>query len=256
MNELAKINVTYDLPRITTDLAELENGIHELEIIYTGWVVRESDLPTAKKNTAELNKIAKAISDKRIEIAKAIKAPIDAMETELKALTSRITVLSLSIKAQTDAYESKRRYDRQAEILAFPEWVGDYMLFDEKWLNATATDKAIKENMAAQKQFFTNNALLITSTCNGKGLDALKYLDMLVNHREVAEIVATIESDSRIKAQYASTTTATPTETPVTSVEDDSDIYEFTVRFTATKRQQNALKDFITKNGIKYEVVE
>jgi len=256
MNDLTKFNVSYELPKITTDLAELKNAIEELETQYNGWLVREDDLPAAKKNVADLNKVAKAISDKRIELAKIIKAPIDVMESELKALTNRVTALATNIKVQTTQYEEKRRADRQAEILAFPEWVDAYMTFDEKWLNVATTDKTIKEGMAAQKQFFTNNALLISTTCNAKGLANDKYLEMLAQHREVAEIVALIENDANVKARYASEPITTPPETPQLTVDLEPEIYELTLRLTATKGQLVALEDFITKLGIKYETVE
>jgi len=257
MNELTKnVNVQYTLPEITVDFAELGNEIGALETQYANWVVQANDIPIAKKSVATFNKIVKAIDDKRIEIKKIISAPIAQMETDLKALTARITAIADNIKKQTDDFEVKRKEVRKAEILALPEWVGEYMTFDEKWLNATTTDKTILDNLAAQKQFFTNNALLISTTCNAKGLSGSKYLEMLANHKEVADIVLMIENDAKVKAEYANLNVPQAQETVVESVEIESDIYELTLHLTATKGQLTALKAFIEKLGIKYETVE
>lgn len=257
MNDITKITVAYQLPTITADLAEIEKGVSELEEQYTGWLVNSADIPDAKKTVSSLNKTSKALSDKRIEIVKAIKSPIDAFETSIKALCKRVDAVSDTINTQLKDYETKRTQDREIEIRAFPEWVGDYMIFDPKWTNISVTDKAIKDGMNAQKQFFTNNSLLISTTCNAKGLKSDKYLSMLAQHSEVATIVQIIENDAEVKETYHNT--ATPSVSmppqPIPTLEEQTEVYELTLKLTATKPQLNALKAKIIELGIQYEKI-
>lgn len=256
MNDLAKISVTYELPQIALNTAEIEAAIAELEEQYRGWIVVADDLHQAKKTVAELNKSAKAIEDKRIEMKKKISEPITAMENTLKALSKRINDLGNEIKAQTDGYEKKRVEDRTNEILAFPEWVAEYMAFDPKWTNITMTDKQIKEQMAMQKQFFTNNSLLIHTTCNAKGLKAEKYVGQLASGVAVAEIVASIENDAQVMMQYAQEARAVDSQIIVHTIEEETEVYDITLKLTATQPQLTALRKRIDELGIKYEVVD
>lgn len=255
MNEIAlkEIQITFELPKIEYDLTALKTQIEELKTQYSNWVVQEDDLPQAKKIMASLNKSAKMISDLRIATAKQIKKPIDELEVELKAFTKDIDTLTEEIKAQVNEYEEKRKSDKHDEILALPEWVAEYMVFDESWLNKSVSIEEIKVNLARQKNDFQNNSLLITATCKALGLVPEKYYQKLVNHEEVNEIVALIQNDQAIKEQYQDIVIV---EKPIEITQEDtkdSDLYTFTLKIKGTRLQLKLLKAFLEENKLEYE---
>ena len=112
MNEIAlrELQVSYDLPKITFDVAPLKEQVDTVTKQFKDWVVIEQDIAGAKDISAALNNTAKAINDKRIAIVKEIKAPIDEFENKLKSLTQQLKDTAQGIKTQIDTFiEAEKR---------------------------------------------------------------------------------------------------------------------------------------------------
>lgn len=258
MNELivSGITVQYDLPIVKADLTPIKAQVEQIIDQYKGWVVSESDIDVAKKTTASLNKTAKALSDKRIEIEKILKQPITDFTNELKDLTKQVEAVSNDLKKQLDDYEEQRKADKRNEILASPLWAS-YMNFNEEWLNKSTKQKDIEADLLRQKGIFTNNCLLVEATCNGLGLSSDKYLGMLAEKREINEIIERITNDNEVRKQYATTPQSPQQAVPTITQSDvqDTDKYTITIRLTTTKTRLKLLKEYLTENEIAYEKV-
>lgn len=260
MNEILNIqsfDVQYTLPKVDFDLAKIESGIKLLTSKYGDLVVAEDDVPTMKKEIAQLNKISKAINDKKIEVSKLIKAPITEFETQMKALVEKVDALSKDLKKQVDEYDEKKKTQRTEEILAFPEWVSEYMVFNEEWLKSTATNKKIKAEMDFQRETFKNHCLLIETTCKLNGMKPDDYYLLLTQHKPIEYIVDKINNDLIVKETYANTPTQ-PTEEKVIAREEiiDTDKYSYTLKIKGTLAQLRLLKKYLTENNLEYEKLE
>ena len=268
--QLNEITVSYELPKITAELAPLRESVEAIKKQYKGFVVGEDDIDQAKKLIAQLNKSAKSISDKRIEIAKAIKAPIDAFEAEVKALTKEVETLSAEIKAQTDDYEAKRKEAKRKLIVSDDAWA-QYMTFNDAWLNKTFAIEDVLEDLRKQREVHDNNVILIEATCNGLGLDPDRYTTMLDSKVEITKIIAQINNDDEVQKRYAKKQAEAlnekpiilppnapqPQVAPITPQDTaDTDTYTLTLRFTTSKTKLKMLRQFVDENGIKYEKVE
>jgi hypothetical protein len=260
--QLNAIEVAYELPQITAELAPLRESVAQIVKQYQGFVVGEDDVDAAKKIVTQLNKTAKSLSDKRIEIARTVKAPIDAFEDDLKALTEEIKRVSEQIKTQTDDYEAKRKHAKKQLILQNDAWL-PYMNFDETWLNKTAAIETILDDLAKQRTTHDSNELLIKSTCGALGLESVKYVDMLDGKVDINAIIAQIKNDDDVRKRYANKpveTPQTPTAAPGAPITPqdtaDTDVYTMTLRFTTTKTKLKMLRQFVDANEIKYEKVE
>jgi hypothetical protein len=266
MNEITKLKeleVKYTLPTVTYNLTELESDIDKLTQQYSGFVVKENDVKTAKELTAKLNKLSKAINDKKIAVTKEIKATLTPFESKIKILVGNITDLSKSIKNQLDTFNEKEKHEKRMSIIQSGLWV-NYMVFDDKWLNKGAKLVDIFANLEAQKTIFQNNCLLIKTTCKGYSLNHNKYLQLLSEKTEVQVIVDKIAEDYKLiqdqenKAGDEILEIETIVTDPYFSVEEAQDTTKlvYLLKVTATRTKLKALKEFMVSNGLEYEKVE
>ena len=122
---------------------------------YEGLTYTEEQMQDAKKDRATLNAMRKAISDRRIEVKKALLAPYDAFEAEVKEVVALIDKPIAMIDEQTSAYEEKLKEDKRNELIEFfKENVGELdgtltfdMIFNPKWLNKSVSLKSCKEEI-------------------------------------------------------------------------------------------------------------
>ena len=76
------------LRKIEWNREEFEGWMQELSVRYAdAAIITPDDLKASKADRAELNKIKKAINDRRIEVKKAVMEPYEAFEKELSDAT-------------------------------------------------------------------------------------------------------------------------------------------------------------------------
>lgn len=149
MNDL---QINYTLGEIAIDLEPLKADLKQIADKYAGIVVSENDIPQAKQDRAELNKIFDGIETQRKNIKKAWNTPYDAFEKQVKEvekiLKEPIEAIDKQIK-EFEAAEKKKKEDRCKEI--FNEQVSEeyrtYLpyekVFDQKWTNKSTSEQSI-----------------------------------------------------------------------------------------------------------------
>lgn len=214
MNELiTNIEVKITPAQINFDLSPIKTLVETLKTAYTGWVVKEEDLKAASDTIAQINKVSKSLSDKRIAIGKEYKKPYEEFEATIKGMCAELDDLSKTIKAQTDVYEQERQAKKRNIIQTLPNF-NDHIIFDEKWLN-----KGTKiEDVAAQIEAQNNARLVqeheIKDLC-GQELDPLRFLDMFHSGTPIDIIKQTI--DGALKAIHE----PKPKDDPFYLIEED-----------------------------------
>lgn len=161
MEELALvINQPNDgkfLQKIGWNKSEIMDAVASITKQYEGLTYTDEQMAIAKKDRATLNSLKNAISNRRIEVKKALMAPYDAFEAEVKEVVALIDKPIAMIDKQTKAYEDKLKEDKKNELIDFfKENVGELdgmltfdMIFNPKWLNKTASIKSCKEEITA-----------------------------------------------------------------------------------------------------------
>lgn len=164
MEELALVISQPDegkfLQKIGWNKQEIMEAVASITEQYDGLTYTDEQMAAAKKDRATLNAMRKAISDRRIEVKKALLAPYDAFEAEVKEVVALIDKPIAMIDKQTSAYEEKIKEDKRAELIAFfKENVGELdgvltfdMIFNPKWLNKTASVKSCKDDITSAIQ--------------------------------------------------------------------------------------------------------
>ena len=145
--EFRLINPTEDgfLRVIKWNKDELEAAVRQKIADYENVVYTEENMQQAKNDRAELNKLTKAIEDRRKEVKKKINEPYDTFEKELKEVLALIQKPVGMIDKQIKDFEDKQKEEKKASIKAvYDVEIGDLaevlpfeQVFDIRYLNKT-----------------------------------------------------------------------------------------------------------------------
>lgn len=145
--EFRLINPTEDgfLRRIQWNKEELEAAVRAKIAGCENVVYTEENIKAAKNERAELNKLIKAIEERRKQVKNIINEPYAVFEAELKEITALINEPVALIDQQVKAFEEKQKEEKKAAIKAtYDENIGDLAevlpfekIFDSRYLNQT-----------------------------------------------------------------------------------------------------------------------
>ena len=145
----------------------------ELEL-YKNLVFTEDIKADAKKTVAELRKLKKQISDKRIEVKKLYMQPYTDFEAKVKELDKLINEPIAFITEQIDAFEQKRIEEKRElindiylELVSGREDIAGYAelnrVYDSKWENVSTSKKTIQESITNYLDGVANDVAAIKS---------------------------------------------------------------------------------------------
>lgn len=169
MNELAIRIINPEegqfLRRIEWNKEEFEGWMQELSARYADTViVTPDDYKASKADRAELNKVAKAISARRVEVKSAILEPYTVFEEELGKATADVDKITARIDKSIKKYEAEEKekkksairkiFDNEVRQPFYEEVPASEMafldferIFDQKWLNASAKMPAVEKEL-------------------------------------------------------------------------------------------------------------
>ena len=289
MNLELKVNAPQTQP-VVFNYTELKEGLTTALADYKDRVYDESMLAEAKADTANLNKLKKALNDERIFRKKEFEAPFKVFEDQVKELCGMIDEATSGIKAQLDTYEQKRIEEKRTAIRElFSEIASEYdsldfitldKIFNDKWLNKTATDKAIATEITAVFEKATRDLEIISkmpryafeatevykSTLDlNKAIAEGERMAKIAEAKKQAEIEAQKRAEeARLRAEEearrmaendalmskATEVNLAPAAAEPTPAEPT---YEFSFKVRITMEKALALKDFCTENGIELQ---
>lgn len=143
---------------IDFDLSGIKERLIAETSTYAGLIVTEENLQASKRDLALLRKVYKEIDDRKKEVKKAYLKPYSDYENGVKELFAIINPAIENIDSQVKAFESERKEAKKNHCReVYKEAVGDMAdfipferIFNEKWLNATSTDKDITDAVESE----------------------------------------------------------------------------------------------------------
>ena len=216
--EFRLINPTEDgfLRRIQWNKEELEAAVRAKIAGYENVVYTEENIKAAKNDRAELNKLIKAIEERRKQVKNIINEPYAVFEAELKEITALINEPVARIDQQVKAFEEKQKEEKKAAIKAtYDENIGDLAevlpfekIFDSRYLNqtyklATAQKEIVDKIDTVKTDLETIDSLDSKYKLNAKDV-YIKTLDLskaLAENKRLADLEEKLEADKRRKAE-------------------------------------------------------
>mgnify|MGYP001810723339 CR=1 FL=1 len=199
--EIALIEVESYTGRLVTNIDELEAFVAIKLTEYTPENYK-GDSDAAKKDRATLNTSKKTVSAKRLEITKRAleRFGIDMFETRCKKVEKDIDTAALALDAIVKVKEEDEKRIKRGQIEEFWkcqnfELVSLDKVFDQKWLNKTAKNKDIFEEI----EKIIAGIYSGIKTLEGLGIDADSLSILKPFYLETLDIGRAVEQWNTIK---------------------------------------------------------
>lgn len=153
---------------------ELKESLQEKTIKYENLIYNDNEITQAKKDRADLNKLKKAINDKRIAMEKEYLQPFNEFKRKVNEIIEIIDRPINAIDVQVKNYEAqvleqrKKSVQESFEKLNPYEWLKLEQINNPKWLLASASKKSIEEDMQMQFNMIATEL---------KSIESLDYAD-------------------------------------------------------------------------------
>lgn len=227
-----------------------------------------NNIAEAKELRAGLNNMAGALNQKKIAVKKAYLEPYEYGETQIKELIGMISNVSLAIDKQVKDYEENKKKAKKADIEALfktfvnPRKIGFDRVFNEKWLNATVTLKAVEKDLTNYFENVESNIATIETlyTDEVRKADAIAlFVDYLDFGRAIQEEKRIWEFNNRPKPTPI-VVVANPAQVTAPVVEEEAKNQpsaeevpqDYLLSITGTRNQLLGLKEYLKAHGIAY----
>lgn len=153
-----KVQVNYTPAKVdVVGLANLKQAVDQVCKTYSGLVVTADSYKQDKKTAAELNKLKKALNDRKIEIKKQATKEVDQFADEVKAMTSELDGVVSQIRVGINAYDEKAKAERTesikrriADLCSEAHVSADDIEWNPSWANKSSTWPKIEPEVKAQ----------------------------------------------------------------------------------------------------------
>lgn len=260
------------LGTLTTNALQLRDHVAETLERYTPENYSEDNVDQAKSDRAILNKAAKELNDRRIQLERDWNAPLQEFKIIIGDTVKMIADGSAKIDAVVKGVENKAKAEKRAAIEELWERKGITLLplsklWDDKWLNKTKRLPAVEKEIGEKilKIEAELDTLAAVDTEDGEVLRAY-YLDCLDLQRTLA-YSATLkanrqrlqEEQARRQAEAEAQTTreayVAPTAAPAPTTYEAPEavipeVLERTMVVRGTREQLIALAEYMKASGI------
>lgn len=273
------------LPKtIDFNFEELKTQLASSLELYTGLVVTEDGIKSAKEDRAKLNKLREALETKRKEVKKECMAPYTDFEGKVKELVALIDQPISAIDGQLKAYEEQRRAAKRADILAiYEETVGELRallpfekLWQDGWYNTGVSMKKIREAIVAAEAKAASD-LEVLATVESEFAEAvkIKYLEHLDLNEALleqarlqerakrlreyeeqrAKAASNLPEEQRMEAASRGAEQAANIPEPAAGAEQAETVYRLCFECMVTAAQAKELSDWLKARNISFRRV-
>ena len=260
------------LGTLTTNALQLRDHVAETLERYTPENYSEENVEQAKADRAILNKAAKELNDRRIQIERDWNAPLQEFKSIIGDTVKMISEGSAKIDAVVKGVESKAKAEKRAAIEELWERKGITLLplsklWDDRWLNKTkrlpAVEKEIGEKLLKIETEL--DTLAAVDTEDGEVIRAY-YLDCLdlqctiaysatlkANRQRLQEEQARRQAEAEAQATREAYVAPTAAPAPTTHEAHEAvipEVLERTMVVRGTREQLIALAEFMNAEGI------
>ena len=247
------------------------------------YVVTAESYPYDKKTRAELNRIRRALSDRRKVIVKESSQQITEFNTKVKVLDLKIKGVVDHLSEGLKTFDDQARKEKhQQNLLRLGELAKEYGValqeldYQDKWDNKTTSWTTIEEDTRQQfeaiveKQKARKEAEQVIATKASEytkpAMTASPYLQML-DYKSLPDVLTQMDNDHEYLIKQAKQQEENRKKA-IESLEQHGDkyvdaktgevvdkVHSVTLKLTGTTEQLTALSNFIHDWGISYERV-
>lgn len=252
---------------IESNFNEVKESLELILKGYQGLTFDENEVKSAKKSRAELNKLKKAINDKKITVKKEYLAPYTDFENKVKILMGLVDEPCLLIDTQVKGFEEKQKLDKGFFLENMIDDIKGTLEVSidvrEEWLNASFSNNKIKEEVTAICDNFVKN-MEAMKMLNSEFSEELS--EVIINGGDMADVTIELTRLKMLQDKFKEKEVIKQEElkelqeeVKETTVEqdyneaEDTKEFTFTLKITCSVEQSEKLKQFMQENNIKAE---
>ena len=273
------------LPKtIDFNFEELKTQLASSLELYTGLVVTEDGIKSAKEDRAKLNKLREALETKRKEVKKECMAPYTDFEGKVKELVGLIDKPIAAIDAQLKTYEEQRRADKRSAVKEiYDETIGTLYpllpfdkLWRDEWYNTGVSMKKIRDAIiTAETKAASDLEVLATVESEFAEAVKIKYLEHLDLNEALlerarlqerakrlreyeeqrAKAAANLPEEQRVEAATHGAEQSANIPEPAAGAEQAETVYRLCFECMVTAAQAKELSDWLKARNISFRRV-
>lgn len=264
--------------KIESNVAEVREWLLKVLEPYKNLVVTEDAIAEAKQNRADINRLKKAIDEKRKATKKMWVSPYVLWENDVNSLLSLCDEAAQNIDSQVKSFEEEKKKQKKAELEAFFNeqakaadvdfYVTFEQIFDPKWLNTTVSIASAKEKIESIVQETVDDIKVIADLDSDfaeelfleykeshdikRVLSKNKSLNETRTHFESRrETLAGVDASAKVNSPPE---TETPQNVSQMPEKEKTKKYDLLLQLRLTEKQARMLKKYMDNDGI--EVVQ
>jgi hypothetical protein len=273
------------LPKtIDFNFEELKTQLASSLELYTGLVVTDDGIKSAKEDRAKLNKLREALETKRKEVKKECMAPYTDFEGKVKELVGLIDKPIAAIDAQLKTYEEQRRADKRAAVKEiYDDTIGTLYpllpfdkLWRDEWYNTGVSMKKIRDAIiTAETKAASDLEVLATVESEFAEAVKIKYLEHLDLNEALlerarlqerakrlreyeeqrAKAAANLPEEQRVEAATHGAEQSANIPEPAAGAEQAETVYRLCFECMVTAAQAKELSDWLKARNISFRRV-
>lgn len=188
--------ITYSTAKIDfPEYQSLKDKVDQINDEFSQYEVTPDNMKSAKATRAQLNKLKKALNDRKISIVNAIDQPVNQFKSQIKELTDEIDQASNHIGVQIKAYEDHAKAERakslRADIKKRCQEAGvdpEKIVENPKWFNKTASYAVFEtevqaqiDSLAKEKEQLAESIKVVTARAKELRLPYQHWTELLEN---------------------------------------------------------------------------
>lgn len=257
------------ITQVEDNIIEAKEYALSLKKYYGALVFDENQLREAKDERANINKLAKSITEYRKNIVTEFKKPIEQFETTAKETERILKEISDFVDAQVKNFENKEKKKKREEIEKIynvqieelKDVISINRLFNDKWLNKGTTLQSIENEMKGRLDDIRNGLKAIEELHSEFELEIkstyLQDFDLskaIIKNNQLKEQKERLSKVEEKKEEIVQEKVETMLKEEVK--EDISDpMLTYTLKITAPLSKQQALRKFLELNKMAFEKV-
>lgn len=277
MTQLKTIEKLNIVPaQIETNIEEVSKSLDLVLEKYKGLVFTEETIKECKSTLAELRKGKTGIDSFRKEIKKELTKNVTKFESEIKELLKKVDAVIDPIEKQYNKFEENRKNEQRQRVQIFVnEFIREFELeekfaeeltIENSYLNKTATDKKIKEDLETrantlrikQDKYFADVETIKTkvelaNAKNNTNLVPDTYISLL-RYEEVEDISEKIFVDAEKTIVKEEVKVVEPKLFTSDAKSDDETFME-KYEVIGTEIQLDDLEEYMTNKGLSWKII-
>ena len=247
---------------VTCDFEGIKNRIEAQMKEYDGVIFTEDTKTDAKKTVASIRKDKKDFLDRVKEAKEIYMRPWNAFYEKATEVANLFDRPVNHINEQIEAFEESRRKEKDSKIkdifgeLVFEQEILEYLplskVYNEKWLNATYTEKQIKEDIMTAKVNVKSALASITAFNSDVQDKALQVFKETLNLPEALKVITDYEANKKIALAGMQEQVKEEVLEQFIPVDNGEDAVAFDYTIFLTKDGKQKLETFMDSVGIEY----